>query len=79
MAMIDTCGRKSRLETRAREKAEYKMIFALSFAFFLVGSAIARALGLLKLPFVSRQKRNKSIVQEARDAANSVLPYAFMG
>ncbi len=71
--------RKSRLESRAQQRAEYKILFAASFVLFFIGSLIARAAGLLRLPFVSRRTERKSLVAEARDAANSVLPYAFMG
>lgn len=79
MALTYSTERKSRLESRARARAEYRMIFALSFVFFLIGSALARAIGVLQLPFIEKRAPKKSLINEARDAANSVLPYAFMG
>lgn len=79
MAMTYTRQRKSRLESRARDRAEYKMIFAVSFAFFIVLSALARVVGLIQLPFIGSRRPRKSLVEEARESANSVLPYAFMG
>ena len=79
MALTYSASRRNRLESREREKLEYKIIFALSFVFFLIGSVLARAAGLLTLPFLEKRAPRKSLMNEARDAANSVLPYAFMG
>lgn len=79
MAITYTPERKSRIESRERTKAQYKLIFALSFAFFLLPSALARIVDLVKSPFLGPRKARKSIFAEAREAANSVLPYAFMG
>lgn len=79
MAMTYTTERRSRLESRARDRAEYKMIFAMSFAFFLVLTALARLISLVQVPFRGPLRPRKSIVAEAREAADSVLPYAFMG
>ncbi|MBU1211814.1 MAG: hypothetical protein KJ587_11145 [Alphaproteobacteria bacterium] len=79
MAMTYMTEHKSRLESRERAKAEYRMIFALSFAFFLVLAVLARIAGLIQLPFSGPRERRKPLVVEAREAANSVLPYAFMG
>ncbi len=79
MALTFNEDRRSRLESRERARAEYKMIFALTFPFFLIGTLFARAADLVRLPFFARRKPTKSLMTEARDTANSVLPYAFMG
>ena len=79
MAMTYPTQRKSRLESRSRDRAEYKLIFAVSFAFFLLLSIVARTVRVIQIPFIGRSAPRKSLVAEASEAANSVLPYAFMG
>jgi hypothetical protein len=79
MALDYMNPRRSRLESRERDRAEYKMIFFLGFALFLVGALLARAVRLLQIPFFGPRPPRKSLVAEAREAANSILPYAFMG
>lgn len=79
MALTFSEARKSRVESRERARAEYKLIFALSFPLFLIGTLFARAAGLVRFPFFAKRKPAKSLMMEARDSANSVLPYAFMG
>jgi hypothetical protein len=79
MALTFSKDRRSRLESRKRARAEYKMIFALSFPFFLIGALFARPADYVRLPFFAKRKPTKSLMTDARDSANCVLPYAFMG
>lgn len=79
MAMTYKSERKLRLESRARDRAEYKMILAITFAFFVVHAVLARVFALFRLPFEGPGPKRKTIIAEAWESANSVLPYAFMG
>lgn len=56
---------------------EFRLIFAVSFPVFLVAALVARL-----LPWHGRgapAARRPSIIEEARIAANTSIPFAFMG
>jgi hypothetical protein len=65
------------MKLRRREALEYRLIFFLSFAFFLVAVLVARL-----VPWSQKArpgfKGNRSIISEARAAAHTCIPFAFM-
>lgn len=66
------------MKLRRREVLEYRLIFFLSFAFFLVAVLVARL-----VPWSSQRVRpgfkgHRSIISEARAAAHTCIPFAFM-
>jgi hypothetical protein len=67
----------ARRMSRRKDTAEYRLVFVTCFAVFLVAAIISRLLPWHWLTPAERGKR-QSIIVEARDAANTALPYAFM-
>lgn len=69
--------RQPRRATRRKDVSEYRLIFGVCFAIFLVAAVVSRL-----LPWSWRlspdEPKRKSVVEEAYDAASTVLPYAFM-
>jgi hypothetical protein len=61
---------------RREEAREFRLLYLLSFAIFLVAAVVARL-----LPWRERRpgQPSRSIVAEARAAANTFVPLAFMG
>ena len=63
--------------TRRKDVSEYRLLFAAAVAIFLVAAVVSRL-----LPWNWRvaggAQPKKSVVDEAWDAANTALPYAFM-
>jgi hypothetical protein len=62
---------------RKQEATEFRLIFVASFAIFLMVAIVERF-----LPSQWRQlgaDGNKSIIGEARAAARTFVPFAFMG
>ncbi len=61
---------------RSREEGEFRLIFLASFALFLFAALISRA-----MPWnwgKPRPGQPRSIIAEARAAANTAIPFAFM-
>jgi hypothetical protein len=61
-----------------RERVEFGALFAVCFCIFLPAVAVRRALTLCGLVDASGGEP-KSVLKEAREAARSTIPYAFMG
>jgi len=70
---------KSRIRSRRKAQSEYRVLFALSFALFLLPLMLARVVRWVKAPIFGSQEGGKSLFAEAREAANAALPYAFIG
>ncbi|WP_200258480.1 hypothetical protein [Halorhodospira neutriphila] len=69
-------ARPNAVRARRDEEAQYRMLMAVSFAVFLVGAFIARL-----APSRWRQAlrgEQRSILEEARAAAQTSVPFAFM-
>ncbi len=69
-------ARPSAVRARRGEQAQYRMLMAVSFAVFVVGAFIARL-----SPSRWRQAHRgeqRSILEEARAAAQTSVPFAFM-
>ncbi len=58
---------------RAREAKEFRLMFLATFPLFLAAGLVTRAVS----PRRSSEKR-KSVFAEARAAANTCIPFAFM-
>jgi hypothetical protein len=61
---------------RQQEALEYRLVYLAGFAVFL---AVAVATRLLPGRQRHPQRRRRSIVGEARAAADTFIPFAFMG
>ncbi len=60
-----------------RARLEFRLIFTATFLVFLAAAVVARCLPWRWLPFT--QDRPRSLIDEARAAANTFIPFAFMG
>jgi hypothetical protein len=69
--MVKSSGSPARI--RKEEALEYRLLYALSFGLFLLAAAAARV-----VPF-GRRHGGLSIVGEAKLAASTCIPFAFMG
>ncbi len=78
MAVVVSAGGGSPPRARQQEALEYRLVYLAGFVVFL---AVAVATRLLPGQRQRRpqQARRRSIVGEARAAANTFIPFAFMG
>ncbi|WP_116681855.1 hypothetical protein [Fulvimarina endophytica] len=60
------------------ERREYRLMFALSFPLFLAVALLSRVLPASVRPLPFEPGRYLSVLSDARRAAHSVLPHAFM-
>ncbi len=67
---------KSLSKFKRTESLEFRLIFAAAFAVFLVAATVER---LLPLGWFKRGQSRKSIIEQAKEAANTCAAYAFMG
>jgi len=80
MATIVHAG-PSMAQQRRRRRREFRLIFAVCFPFFLVAAILARLLPVRGRTFGEageRPARRGSIFEEAKAAANTTIPFAFM-
>ncbi len=64
---------------RRGEVSEFRLIFMVSFAIFLLVALVERILPPSWRPHVLPPGSSKSIFGEARAAAHTFVPLAFMG
>lgn len=64
---------------RKEDTVEYRLIFMVSFVIFLVAALVARVLPRQWRPYPSGSSPYGSIFDEAKSAANTFVPFAFMG
>jgi len=64
---------------RARNSIEFRVIFATTFAVFLVGALVSRLLPWHWQVGRAETARRISVIAEAKAAANVFVPIAFMG
>lgn len=62
-----------------REKIEYYVIFAASFAFFLMAAVLSQLMRLSGMAAEQAGERSHSILKQAWSAADTTTSYAFMG
>ena len=62
-------------EIRQRDRLEFRLLLAALFVVFLPIAALGRLAPPAWRPF---HVKNKSVIGEAREAANTVAPFAFM-
>lgn len=60
------------------EEKQYRRIYLACFPLFLVVAIITRLLPPAWRPFPRAPGRRRSILAEAREAAHSTIPHAFM-
>jgi hypothetical protein len=66
-------------KTKREEALEFRLIFLASFAIFLVASLVTRVLPGGWRPYLPGTEGHLSIIGEARAAAHTFAPFAFMG
>lgn len=64
---------------RQAELWQFRLIFMMAFFIFLVVAIIARLLPRQWRPGSAGELSHKSIIDEAKAAASTVVPFAFMG
>jgi len=69
----------ARLRARRAEEREFRLLYAVSFVFFLVVVAAVRLLPRPWRPRLVGSGADRSIIAEAKAAASIAIPYAFMG
>ena len=69
----------SRARHRRAESLEYRLIFSAAFGVFLVTSALERVSPYRLLARKDEAAVGKSVFEQAREAANISVGYAFMG
>lgn len=72
--MADT-ARQDLLELRQRDRLEFRVLLWATFLIFLPIALVCRALPKGMRPF---RCKGKSVIGEAREAANTLAPFAFM-
>lgn len=58
------------------ESLEFRLIFIAAFAVFLVTATVER---LLPITWFKAGRKRQSIIEQAKEAANTCAAYAFMG
>lgn len=58
---------------------EFRLLFAASFLVFFIAALIERLMPSYWLGRTGEPRKSRSILGEAKDAANTYVPYAFMG
>ncbi len=76
MAFTMDTRTRSLSKFKRTESLEFRLIFVAAFAVFLVAATVER---LLPLSWFTRGAARKSIVEQAKEAANTCAAYAFMG
>ncbi len=64
---------------RARKTAEFRVYYAPLFIICLVAAVVGRLLPWRWRPFEGAPGDRRSILEEARSATISAVPFAFMG
>jgi hypothetical protein len=72
-------SRADEARASADEAKQFQLIFVVSFVLFVVVVTVTRLLGLRWRPWPSGSEGRQSIIHEARAAANTFIPFAFMG
>lgn len=76
MAVTIDSGTRSPSKFKRTESVEFRLIFAASFAIFLVAALVER---LLPHRWLNRTVARKPVLEQAKEAANTCAAYAFMG
>ena len=64
---------------RKGEALEYRLLLAVSYPIFLVGAVLGRILPVRRSGGGRRANARLSVFGEARAAADTYVPFAFMG
>ena len=60
------------------DRRKFKLLFRLTFAFFLLYALLGRLMPASWRPATSRHGAKESLIEEARRVANTVLPFVFV-
>jgi light-harvesting complex 1 beta chain len=69
----------SATRVKKQESYEFRLIFVVSFMIFLVAATVGRLLPTQWRAYAPGPSGYKSIIGEARAAANTFVPIVFMG
>lgn len=79
MASLAVTSGGSLSRARREEAWDFRLIFATSFAIFLVAAVVGRLLPWRWSPRPAGRAGSKSVIAEARATTNTFVPFAFMG
>lgn len=79
MAHRSAAGVERPFRDRRAKQHEYRLLVLLVFPFFLLFAVLARLLPVSRQPSGLIGGRRRSVFSEAREAAHTVVPFAFMG
>lgn len=80
MASLVTTSSSVPFSRARREEAwDFRLIFATSFAIFLVAAVVGRLLPWRWSPRPAGRAGSRSVIAEARATTNTFVPFAFMG
>ncbi|MDJ0738570.1 MAG: hypothetical protein QNJ91_02575 [Gammaproteobacteria bacterium] len=60
------------------DRRKFRLLFRMTFLFFVLSALLGRMLPKSWRPFATRQARQESVVDEARRVANTILPFVFV-
>jgi hypothetical protein len=78
MAMQGDAIRPVRFADRRSDAIEYRAIYAVAFAFFLLAAAAHRLIPVRWRPNLDPSGKSRTVIAEARSAASNSVPFAFM-
>ncbi|WP_041595118.1 hypothetical protein [Halorhodospira halophila] len=70
-------ARPNSARARRKEETQYRLLMAVSFAIFLIGAVLSRLVPA-RWRAAPRQGERQSVIAEARAAAQTSVPFAFM-
>ena len=76
--LVATNTESSVSKTSHVDEREFRRLVAMTFVFFLLVAAVSRLLPRAWRPFSSTTAGRESVYGEAKRAAHTVLPFAFM-
>jgi hypothetical protein len=79
MALALSKHSTSHVKRGGKRSIEFRIIFAVSFAFFLLAAVVERLLPWKWLALRPERKRQQTIFEQAWEAAGTCTTYAFMG
>jgi hypothetical protein len=79
MAVTTHSSRRSLSKFKRAESLEFRLIYIAAFVVFLIAATVERIVPLRRLLSGATAGARKSILEQAKDAANTCAAYSFMG
>ncbi len=79
MAATVDSKRRSLSKFKRAESLEFRLIYIAAFVVFLIAATVERIVPLRRLLSGGAAGARKSILKQAKDAANTCAAYSFMG